>query len=567
MGSDHDQTISATSRRTRSGHAAARTRRGSWVTACGPLAAVAAVTAPILAWRGAVAGAGAVLGAGVTMAALPGLPPSRGSAHRSRWKLRRGAEHPSEADPQRAWRILQSAHDAFISIDSEGTVTDWNPRAESLFGWSPREAVGRRLSDLIIPDDQRQAHIDGLARLARAETPRILGQRMQMAAVHRDGHPVPVELGVWRMGTGTEASFHAFLHDITERVRMETDLRESRDEALEASKSTARFLATMSHEIRTPMNGVLGLTELLMDTLLDDTQRRYAEGIHSAGKILLSVINDVLDLSKLEAGKVELEQTAFDPARLLNEVAQVFAQPAADKGLRLTAEPDPALPPALIGDPSRLRQILTNLTSNAVKFTSSGSVTLTAVPENGHQQRADAPLVPIRFQVADTGIGIAEKDRERVFEPFVQADASTTRRFGGTGLGMAICRHLVQAMGGQIGLDSEPGVGTTFWCVLPLRRTDQIVAPDVPAPHFDELRVLIVDDNPTNRTVLTGQLNSWGMQPDAQPDAAAALDALGEAAERGVPYDLAIPDQKMPVMEHLVELQVRLTHTTTPSRL
>ena len=475
---------------------------------------------------------------------------SRGTTSRlARAFARRPASRRAgREEQQRAWRILQSAHDAFISIDSRGVVTDWNLRAEELLGWSRREALGRPLTELIVPPDRREAHEAGLARLARGEPPRILGQRTEMTARHRDGHEVSVELEVWRMEEDGEASFHAFLRDITERIKLEADLRTSRDKALASSRSTATYLATVSHEIRTPMNGVLGLTELLLDTLLDDTQRRYAEGIHNAGKVLLSLINDVLDLSKLEAGKVELEQVVFDPARLLDEVAQGFAQTAADKGLELSAESDPGLPPAVVGDPARLRQVLNNLTSNAVKFTSQGCVRLSAAPESP-AQRDDTPLIPIRFQVTDTGIGISEQDSKRVFEPFGQADASTTRRFGGTGLGMAISRHLVEAMGGRIELASEPGAGSTFWCVIPLERTDQRVAPDAPAPDFDGLRVLIVDDTPTNRTVLIGQLGSWGMRPDALADASEALQALRDAADRGTPYDLAILDQNMPVVD------------------
>jgi PAS domain S-box-containing protein len=295
----------------------------------------------------------------------------------------RGTRNANALAEQRARSILMSAHDAFVSIDPAGVVTDWNPRAQQLFGWSPRQAIGRPLHELIIPQTQRAAHTAALARLASGGPPHLLGRRLEMIARHQDGHEVPVELEIWQLGTGPSVSFHAFLRDIAERRQVDADLVEARDQALESSKATARFLATMSHEIRTPMNGVLGLTDLLLDTLLDETQRHYAEGIRNAGKVLLSVINDILDFSKLEAGKVELEQIAFDPARLLREVAEVFAATTAEKGLELTVECDEALPPAVIGDPARLRQVLLNLTSNAVKFTHEGGVALTATVDHG----------------------------------------------------------------------------------------------------------------------------------------------------------------------------------------
>jgi len=453
-------------------------------------------------------------------------------------------------------KVPHSELDALVSVDREGMVTAWDERARQLLGWPPRQALGRPLGDLIVSPADRPAYRVALNNLARGKAPGSV-IRAEITVRHRDGRHVPVELQLWRTGTGPTLSIQAVLRDITERKQLEADLVAARDEALEASRATSRFLATMSHEIRTPMNSVLGLTELLLDTLLDDAQRRYAEGIHDAGKVLLSVINDILDFSKLEAGKVVLEQIVFDPARLLCVVADVFAQPAADKGLELTVRSGPGLPAAVVGDAARLKQILLNLTSNAVKFTPHGTVRLTAAPAPD-DPGADVALPRLRFEVADTGIGIAKEDRDRLFEPFVQADASTTRRFGGTGLGMAICKRLVLAMGGEIGLESEPGVGTVVHCVIPLLPTDERVAPDAPASDFDGLRVLIVDDDKTNRTVLSGQLRSWGTRPDAFAKSLDALEALRAAVDQGSPYDLAILDMHMPVVDGL-ELARRIT--------
>ncbi len=464
---------------------------------------------------------------------------------------RKRAEDALRHSEERTRSILAAANDAFIGMDENGLITDWNHTAEVTFGWSHTDAVGRSLAETIVPAGFREAHTEGLKRfLAGGEAP-VLGRRIELMALRRDGREFPAELSIWHIATGRKHLFNAFVQDISERKRTEQALAVARDQAMEASRMKSQFLATMSHEIRTPMNGVIGLAELLLGTDLRPEQRPYAEGLRSAGEALLAVINDILDFSKIEAGKLELEEVGFEPRHLVDEAVRLMAPAAHNKGLELVVAYSPDLPTALVGDPGRLRQIVVNLVSNAVKFTERGEVAVRV----GTAGAGAGDWCTVQFEVADTGIGIAPADQEHILEAFAQADASTTRRYGGTGLGLAICRQLAEAMGGTMTLMSERGKGSRFRVTVPLGRVWEAADAPASAPALAGLSVLIVDDNATTRDALETQLRAWGVRVESAPDGASALALLAAG-----PVDVAVLDGAMPQMDG-VELARRLAET------
>jgi signal transduction histidine kinase/DNA-binding response OmpR family regulator len=338
------------------------------------------------------------------------------------------------------------------------------------------------------------------------------------------------------------ASINTMVVNIQESVML---MKEAKEAAELANSAKSEFLANMSHEIRTPMNGVVGMTNLLMETDLSREQQEYVETIQNSGDSLLSIINDILDYSKIEAGKLDFETIDFDLQSSMDQVTNVVAFKAQEKGLGYVALVAPDVPLYLRGDPGRLRQILINLINNAIKFTETGEVTVHASIDSEKSNQAT-----IRFSVKDTGIGIAKDRMDRLFKSFSQVDGSTTRKYGGTGLGLTISKQLAQMMGGQIGVNSEAGKGSEFWFTAVFEKQPESTVTKVVVPEtISGKRILIVDDNATNRFVLHEQLKSWDCRVEKASSGAQALNLLHSAVNDDDPFEIAILDMQMPVMD------------------
>src|SRR6266700_3692935 len=433
--------------------------------------------------------------------------------------------------------LIASTPVAIAVLDGRRSIRSVNPAFETLFGYSTAEAVGASIDALIVPDSLRSESSDLEARARAGEIVRVEIERRR-----KDGRPIQVRLSAAAVKAVPEGGLVALYEDISDRKAAEQAMRAARELAERVARARSAFLANMSHEIRTPMNAVLGFVELVLDTELAPEQRRALELVRSSSEALLTILNDILDYSKIEAEHLELESIPFDLPKVVHATATLLAVRAREKHLELTVDVPPDVPHLVRGDPTRLRQVLMNLIGNAVKFTEQGEVDVSAAVVAHHGDRT-----AVRFRVRDTGIGISDEQLAHIFDEFTQADASMTRRYGGTGLGLAIARRLVALMGGELTVTSHVGRGSEFSCTLlfPVETPAGAATPRRTA-SLGGRRLLVVDDNETNRRILRDMLGAEGVAVHEAHRADAGLAALRRAATAGTPFDLAILDAQMP---------------------
>jgi PAS domain S-box-containing protein len=449
--------------------------------------------------------------------------------------------------------VFETAQDSIFIKDANLRYIQVNAAMERLFGLPSCEMVGKTDEDLF--GKEAGAHVQEMDLKVLAGE---IIEEVHTKPVNGIPYTFHVIKSPMRESDGKTTGLCGIARDITGRKRAEDELKKARDAAEDAARAKSEFLANMSHEIRTPLNGVIGMIGLLLDMDLTAEQLEYAKIARFSGEILLSLINDILDFSKIEARKQELETLEFDLHSTLNDTADLLAAGAHEKGLELVCMMEPAVPSLLIGDPGRLRQILVNLGSNAVKFTNHGRIVIRADLEKEEEGNAT-----IRFSVSDTGIGIPENLQEILFSPFTQVDGSTTRKYGGTGLGLAISRQLAELMGGEIGLESEVGKGSTFWFTAVFQKRPQWIGsarsiaeigseqasrlaagPAVFQPSKGKIRILVAEDNPVNQKVAQALLRKVGVQSDVVANGREAVNAL-----LSIPYDLVLMDCQMPEMD------------------
>ena len=503
----------------------------------------------------------------------------------------RAAEAALRAQEAQTRVILTSAVDGILVLEEDGAIESANPAAERILGYAERELLGRDVREVIAPSNREEFE----RHLSRLSGTQSLGASLELEAVRKTGSPLRIEMSLSEMRQGQRRRFTVILRDVTERWQAGEELRryygeieqsrrlaerqarelaqqagelaEARDQALAATRAKSEFLATMSHEIRTPMNGIIGATGLLLDTSLTVEQREYARIVRSSASNLLTIINDILDFSKIEAGRLEIEPIPFDLQVAAEEVVDLLAAKVAEKRLELELRYAPDAPRQVIGDPGRIRQILVNLAGNAVKFTEQGRVRIEIACES---RTVDTSV--LKISVRDTGIGIPQDKLPALFERFNQADSSMTRRFGGTGLGLAVCKQLVGLMGGEIGATSRDGEGSCFWFRLPLpidpadqsqpvardtyvaraagvetlaqavRRSSAAQAPG--EGGLARIRVLLVEDNVINQKVAARLLEKLGCRVDVAANGREALEMVGL-----MPYAVVLMDCQMPEVD------------------
>lgn len=476
--------------------------------------------------------------------------------------------------------IVESSDDAIIGKDLNGTITSWNRGAECLYGYTAEEAIGQSIL-ILVPDELRDEVAVVLTRLRngqgldhydtyrRKKNGEVIDVSLTISPL-KDAHGNIIGASVISRDITSQKEAESTLlktnEDLEKKIEARTrelvllnkELTTARDQAQAASRLKSEFVANMSHEIRTPLNAIIGMASVLKSSIAEEKQKSYAEAIQESGKSLLRVVNDILDFSKIEAGKLELDPIEFDISQVVDSTCTMFSTQVKAKGLSLMSFVDPDLPERLRGDSERVKQILTNLLGNAIKFSNEGEVVLrvTSLQRSGN-------FVDLHFAISDSGIGLGEEEQEKLFQPFVQADGSTSRKYGGSGLGLSISRKLLDLMNGKIGVHSVKGKGATFWFTIPFE-----ICSDSPVggkkDELRDVRVLIVDDEPHARTILEEYATSWGMRAGVVADGKSAVAELRQSYEQGDPYRLVIIDLYMPSMNGF-ELGSEILHDPTLS--
>ncbi|MGB4068837.1 MAG: response regulator [Nitrospira sp.] len=457
-------------------------------------------------------------------------------------------------------QVVESAPNGMLLANQDGVMTLVNAQVERYFGYDRQELIGQPV-EILIPERFRPQHPGQRTGFFHKPTARAMGVNRELFGCRKDGSEFQLEIGLNPIKTTEGLQVLASIVDITARKEAEERLKqaardlaahnqalaEANQVALSATRAKSEFLATMSHEIRTPMNAIVGMAELLQETPLTPDQANYVGRFSRAAGSLMELINAILDLSKIEAGFMALESVPFDLAQLADTMAELMSGKAVAKKLELLVLVHPDVPPGVVGDPTRLNQVLVNLVSNAIKFTESGHIMIKIEPP-GDRSAAHA----LRFSVSDTGIGIPPDKLQTIFEPFTQVDSTTTRKYGGTGLGLNISHRLVELMGGRLEIESTLGVGSTFSFVIQMPETPLLVAQRTEPPlDLHNRRILVVDDNETNIMIVREHLSRTGARLFEATSGAAALILLDEAHRRNEPIDLALVDFHMPGMDGL----------------
>ena len=462
-------------------------------------------------------------------------------------RVRKQAETALIESEERFRSLAESATDAIISVDSNGKAIHWNSAAESTFGYSAKEVIGRPLVSLL-PKRYRHSRKNVLTRIVLGTATDAAGQTIEVVGLRKDGTEFPLELSLSSWKTPEDTFCTGIVRDITKRKQTEEMLKKSTAAAEDANLAKTEFLTRMSHEIRTPVHGTMGMIDLTLDTRLTPEQHEYLSVAKSSAESLLTIINDILDFSKIGARELKLEEAPFNLRSTIELAVDMVALRAHRKGLELLCHIPPQVPADLIGDAGRLRQILVNLVGNAVKFTTQGeiAVAVEVVTERGEE-------VELHFSVRDTSIGIPADKHKIIFEAFHQADGTTTRQYGGTGLGLTISQQLIRLMGGRIWMESEPGVGSTFHFNVRLAKSpvEQTFITPAILPDVQGMHALVVDDNATSRSVLREMLSNWEIEVTEAEDGPTGLHEIEKARESARIFHLILLDKAMPGIDGL----------------